>query len=202
MRMACVACMMLLPLVVLAQEVPEMPPYHAREAENSPYLLSDAEGKFYVRATPAGKTGEDGTTRVYRVGADGNDELLTTYKWYARPRRVRLCGNPDTNEVAVVLHDPRSGLDIENVKNETVLRFFGGGTALMTYRVKDLEQMGIQVKRIAREHPFYRQDYVVQGCERIGESEYAFTLLTSGNKRVRFDVRTGKQRVHGTATGK
>jgi hypothetical protein len=104
-----------------------------------------------------------------------------------------LCGDPETTEVAVVLHYKSSGRDIENVPNNIVLRFFSGGESGMTYRVQDLQQFGAPLKRLAPEHPFYIQDYVVDGCERITESLYAFTLRTNGNKRIRFDILTGRR---------
>ncbi len=193
MRIAWVAWVILLPLVVFAQDVPELPQYRACAVDNYPYLMSDAEGRFYARATPADNHGTTGITKIYRVGEARRDKLLATYKWYARPHSVILCGNPDTNEVAVVLHNQRSGLDIQNVKNETVLRFFRGGMSITTYRVKDLEQFGAKVNRLAPEHPFYIQDYVVEGCMRVGESQYAFTLRTSSNKRIQFDILTGRR---------
>ena len=192
MRIAWVAWVILLPLVMFAQDVSELPQYRSVAPQPYPYLISDAEGRFYARATPAENHGGTGITKVYRVGEASRDKLLATYKWYAEPRSVILCGNPDTNEVAVVLYNHSSGLDIENVENKTVLRFFAGGTSVITYRVKDLEQFGAKVKRLAPEQ-FYSPDYVVEGCLRVGESQYAFTLRTNSNKRIQFDILTGRR---------
>ena len=190
MRMASVAWTVLLPLVLFARDIPELPQYHERAVDNYPYVMSDAEGRFYARSTPADNRGTTGTTQIYRVGEGRRDKLLTTYKWYERPRRLILCGNPETNEVTVVLHNFRAGLDIQNVKNETALSFFAGGTVLMTYRVKDLEQFG--VKDATPEQPFYIPNYVMEGCKRVGESKYAITLRTNSGKRIQFDFLTGR----------
>ena len=76
MRMACVAWVTLLPLVVFAQEVSELPQYHGLAADNYPYLVSDAEGRFYARAIPADSRGGSGITRIYRVEEAGRDKLL------------------------------------------------------------------------------------------------------------------------------
>ncbi|MCH8057394.1 MAG: hypothetical protein IIB78_05960 [Proteobacteria bacterium] len=83
-------------------------------------------------------------------------------------------------------------VDIQNVENKTVLRFFGGGKPLSAYRVEDLEQFGAKVKRLAPEQ-FYIPDYVVEGCLKVGESEYVFTLQTNANKRIQFDILTGRR---------
>jgi hypothetical protein len=193
MRGAWLSLVALLPLAVLAQDLSEVSPYNAPEPDNYPYIVSGVEGRFYVRATPADNRGTTGITKVYRVGESRRDKLLATYRWYARPRNVILCGNPDTNAVAVVLHYKRSGRDIQNVPNEIVLKFFGSSESSVAYRVKDLEQFGAQVKRLAPEHSFYTQDYVVDGCERITKTQYVFTLRTESNKRIRFDIPTGRR---------
>ena len=190
MRIAWVAWVVLLPLVVFAQDAPELPPYREPAVDNYPYVMSDAEGRFYARAAPADNHGTTGTTKIYRVGEGRRDKLLTTYKWYARPRTLILCGNPETNEVTVVLHNFRAGLDVQNVKNATALRFFAGGMSLMRYRAKDLEQFG--VKDATPDQPFYIPNYVMEGCERVGESEYAITLRTNSNERLQFDFLTGR----------
>ena len=192
MRMAWLAWSILLSVTAPAQDLSERPPYREVARDNYTYVVSNAGGRFYARAIPADKRGEAGITKVHRVRDGGEDEVLDSYDWYATPRTVILCGNPFTNEVAVVRHEPRSGLDIDDVGNEIVLRFFRGGKLLETYRVRDLERLGATIKRLSPEHSFYTQDYVVDGCERIGESQYAFTLRTSGNRRIQFDIRTGR----------
>ena len=192
MRVVWIGWVVLLPLVVSAQDFSELPQYHSLAPQPYSYVISDSEGKFYARAIPLDIHDAAGITKVYRVGDASPDKLLTTYDWYAEPKSVILCGNPDTNEVAVVLYNHSSGLDIQNVENKTVLRFFGGGKPLSAYRVEDLEQFGAKVKRLAPEQ-FYIPDYVVEGCLKVGESEYVFTLQTNANKRIQFDILTGRR---------
>ncbi len=180
MRVVWIGWVVLLPLVVSAQDFSELPQYHSLAPRPYSFVISDSEGKFYARAIPLDIHDAAGITKVYRVGDASPDKLLATYNWYAEPKSVILCGNPDTNEVAVVLYNHSSGLDIENVENKTVLRFFGGGKPLITYRVEDPEQ-------------FYIPDYVVEGSLKVGESEYVFTLQTNANKRIQFDILTGRR---------
>ena len=144
MRLAWIAWAIILLPIAFAQDSSELPPYRARAVDNYPYVVSDAEGRFYARAIPADDHGTTGSTNIYRVGETHPDKLLATYEWYARPQTLVLCGNPDTNEVAVVLHNFRAGLRIRNPKNDTALRFFAGGRSLMTYRAEDLAQFGVK----------------------------------------------------------
>ena len=182
---------MLLTTVVVAEEPAELPPYLERAGDNYAYVLSDARGWFYLRAIPGSAHGDAGTTRVYRVQDDGQDELLTTYKWYSNPLAAILCGNPDTNQLAVVIHYRSVGLDIRDVKNEPVLKFFADGTLLATYRVEDLVRLGAPLKQLSPEL-FYTQDYEVEGCKRLGKKLYAFTLRTPGERRIQFDITSGE----------
>jgi hypothetical protein len=87
MRTAWVSWIILLPLIVSAQEISEVPPYNAPEPDNYPYVVSGAEGRFYARATPADNRGTTGVTKVYRVEEARRDKLLATYEWYSTSER-------------------------------------------------------------------------------------------------------------------
>ena len=187
-----VAASALIATVVVAEELAQLPPYHQRMVEKYSYVVSDADGRFYVHATPPDAAGgSEGITKAYRVTDDGDDKLLATYEWYARPRTVILCGNPSTNTLAVVTHVRASGRDIQNVEDRTVLKFFGGGTRLADYGVHDLAELGARIKQLSPE-PFYKQEYKVQGCTKINEDLYVFTLRTFDHKQINFDIESGE----------
>ena len=191
MRIAWIALGILVATVVVAEELAQLSPYLERVVEKYPYVVSDAEGRFYVRATPRDAGGSEGVTKAYRVTDDGDDKLLATYEWCARPRSVILCGNPDTNKLAVVTHVRASGRDIQNVEERTVLKFFGGGTRLADYGVYDLVRLGARIKQLSPE-PFYRQEYTVEGCRKIREDLYVLTLRIFDNKQINFDIESGE----------
>ena len=133
---------------------------------NYSYVLSDADGDFYARGTPPADTGGKGVTKVYRVMADGTDKHVATYDWYVhpegRPYGLHLCGNPDTGEVALLLHTMWFGRgNWKETADKNVLEFFRDGRHLASYSVADLATMGIEIKRIP-ETDSYEADYQLQ----------------------------------------
>lgn len=156
------------------------------------YVVSSSEGDFYARGTPPARAEEKGKTEVFRVATEGADKRLATYDWYLRPEEVQVCGNPASNNVALIVHTPWFGRgDWKQTADQTVFEFLGQGRRLATYSVDDLVAMGVSVGRMAAELDIYQANYRVEGCERVGEKEYAFTVVGFGGKRIRFNILTG-----------
>ena len=111
-----------------------------------PYVVtSHQDGLYYAKSVPADESGQSaqGTTKVYRVGRDG-DELLDTYPWYA-PRGVKtgmlLDWSPTAGKVAIMrMHDE----DVPFAMDRVELTFYLGGKLLKSYTVKDLAALGVR----------------------------------------------------------
>jgi hypothetical protein len=88
--------------------------------------------------------------------------------------------------------------DWKQTADKTVFEFLGQGRRLATYSVNDLVALGVSVSRKASDSDIYEADYRVQGCERVWNKEYTFTLVRFDRKmafdykRIRFNILTGQ----------
>lgn len=74
------------------------------EAANRAYVRASEWGSFYAKSVPSAAYGTEGRTQVYRVVAEGPDELLHRYEWYAP--ELFLEGFLGTNDVYVAQLGP------------------------------------------------------------------------------------------------
>ena len=170
-----------------------------RSAVSQPYVKSmEGFGAFYARAIPAGRKGTAGTTKIYRVEADG-DQLLDTYNWYA-PNGVVLCWSPlPVGNVAVMaLGAGTQAAQAPTAQAQTAepveWAFHLDGRLLKAYTAEDLAALGVRTL-ITSEGP--RAAYRVTGCEQHapGTNEYDFVVEINGGARtLRFDITTGELR--------
>ena len=158
----------------------------AKPAMNRPYVQSGPDGVFYARCVPKNLNGIEGTTAIYRVGAE-EDELIDTYPWYSK-ERVVLGWSPIVGKVAVV---SLARQEANDGRGETVVSFYIGGKLLKAYTADELRKAGVQIgvggKRTEG------SPVRVIGCEQIyNTNHYVFAIGGEGEGKVCFDITTGE----------
>ena len=160
--------------------------------QNRAYVTSGPDrfgSVFYARCVPAAARGSAGRTEVFRV-REGGDEVVDRYEWYA-PCGLVLGWSPIKGKVAV-LAIVRDESAAEWGRREQ-LRFSIGGEHLASYTNDDLIAMG--AGRAASSAYGLHAGFSVIGCEQVpGTNEYDFVIEIGPEKRLRFDITTGRVR--------
>lgn len=160
--------------------------------KNAVYVQSGPDrftGAFYARCTPTGDEGSAGRTELFQVRESG-DELLARYDWYA-PGGLLLAWSPLKGKVAVlsIMREQTP----EDWKNREQLRFALGGDTLARYISEDLLAMGA-TQSADSVHGLYA-GYRIIGVEQVPQTnEYDFVIEVAQDKRLRFDITTGRLR--------
>jgi len=168
----------------------------AKRDGNFAYVVPGLDGRFYAKSVPEKNMGTKGTTKVYRVGMDG-DELLDSYDWYA-PKQfqigMELGWSPIAGKIAVIrMHDEPEALADDRVE----LSFYIGGKFLKSYTVKELVALGMSPlgHDAGKKGEGMREwvDYRVAGWE-LGRkpNEYFWSIVMGDGKKVLFDPLTGE----------
>jgi len=154
---------------------------------NRAFVHSDLGGIYYARAIPEECIGTKGYTQIYRVENE-QDKLLHTYNWFNR-YGIILAWSPIVGKVAVLTawHEQINPFG-ENVE----ISFFIDGQHLRSYTINELIQMGAEYEQQKELSQGKQLNYKILGCEQIlRTNEYRFVIII-GEKKVFFDILTGK----------
>jgi hypothetical protein len=157
-----------------------------KEAGNRPYVQSGPSGVFYARCIPETNKGPVGVTEVYRVGKEG-DQLVDRYDWYTK-HGVILGWSPIAGKVGLpaIRKDEPTAPD-----KQMEIGIYLGGKLLKSWTTAEFQSLGAKVERSV--HGGERAVFTVAGCEQIpGTNEYVF-VVSFGEKKVSFDILTGKE---------
>jgi hypothetical protein len=123
MRLAYIVVLLLsIPVAALADS----------EIPNVPVVASGDDGSCYAKSVPASISGNEGTTRVFRVKAEA-DELLAEYPWYAL-RMHLACG--DGNPVLIRIGPwPRGSRPSQD---DLGIAFYRAGRLVRTHSMLDI----------------------------------------------------------------
>lgn len=146
---------------------------------------------FYARCVPDADKGTAGRTEVFRVRAEG-DEKVDAYDWFA-PGGLVIGWSPIKGEVAMLAL--MQGERADDWQAQEALRFVLGDEQLASYTNGELIEMGAQMS--ADTAYGLRAGFRVIGCEQLpGTNEYDFVIEIAGGETLRFDITTGKPRIH------
>ena len=158
---------------------------------NFPYVKSGLDGFFYLKAIPKDSNGEEGSTKVFKVGKE-NDELVDEYNWYTKGE-LYMGWSPLAGKVALIRLD-KEDLDLKPHGGEILrLVFYLGGNKIRSYDQKQLRNMGLILPVIT----FYGRegDVKVLGVQQIpGTNEYVLSFEKENGEIISFDIVTGEQK--------
>ena len=160
------------------------------------YVKSGLDGFFYLKAYPKNTSGNEGFTRIFKVGE--RDELVDEYPWYTRGE-LFMGWSPIVGKVALIKLE-NEHLDMEARPSDMVAKliFYLGGKEIRSYDKEQLQAMGLGYSVNA----FYGRngDFKVLGVQQIpGTNEYVFSVKKENGEVLSFDIITGEQKNNKTA---
>jgi hypothetical protein len=153
---------------------------------NRGYVTAGPDGVLYARSIPSQASGDAGVTEIFQVKTEG-DQKLDRYEWYNAAGLI-LAWSPIAGKVGIM----RLKQDTGKEPNEQIeFSFYIGGKHLRSYTTADLLRFGAD---LIADYPrgTKRAGYTVVGAEQIPRSnDYVYSILIK-DKKVQFDVLTGK----------
>jgi len=145
-------------------------------------------GDRYAKCIPAGFSGTNGVTKIYRVGKD-QDALEHTYPWYT----TQIYVSGASEKTSVVRCGPWNTGHEANT-NDLALAFYYDGRLLKSYSTLDIAGKPDNV-RTSVSH--YEWSPAIRGYGYIVSASsnymiYGFTLKTKDGRILCFDVKTGE----------
>jgi hypothetical protein len=172
-------------------------PQHARadeESPNWPHVTASTtdgtawHGGHYAKTVPAERSGEKGTTRVYRVDAD-KDVIVDEYDWYAHT--VYLAGTH--NGVSLVRMGPWNE-GAQASKGALALAFYFKGKLLRSYSTLEIAGRPDNVRSTVSQYTWNKRviGYCWVKSPGKGTLRFGFALETLDNRTICFDMNTGE----------
>jgi hypothetical protein len=166
-----------------------------KSAGNRPYVATFAEqSPFFARCLPAKTRGNEGTTQILRLRAEG-DEVVATYAWY-NANGIVMGWSPKAGKVAVMRVRQDEGLSQEK---QIEFSFYLGDQLLRSYKTEDLVNLGAKVERDAHAierglgAASKRAVYRVEGCKQAwNTNDYYFSVRLDDAQTLSFDIITGR----------
>lgn len=153
---------------------------------NRAYVTAGPDGVLYARSTPQEASGDVGVTEVFQVKTEG-DEKLDRYEWYNADGLV-LAWSPIAGKVGVMRLKQNTG---KEPNDQIEFSFYIGGKHLRSYTTAELLKFGAD---LIADYPRgnKRAGYTVVGSEQIpGSNHYVYAILIK-DKKLQFDILTGK----------
>ena len=186
MRVAVVTIRLFIGLL-LALGVPATDARADDEAGNRAYVRASEWGSFYAKSVPAAPYGTKGYTQIFRVTAEGSDELLQRYAWYSP--ELFLEGFLGTNDVYVAQLGP-SARGQGARADHLAIAFFKNGKPLTAYSTLDIAGTPARVSASESHYQVFGKRL---GFRRPFGNQLVFDIEDLSGSRLTFDAETGRR---------
>lgn len=156
-----------------------------QEAANRAYVRASEWGSFYAKSVPSAAYGTEGHTQIYRVVADGPDELVHRYAWYAP--ELFLEGFPATSDVYVAQLGPWPR-GHEASAEHLAIAFFKNGKRLKSYSTLEIVSAPSKVSASVSHYQIFGKRL---GFRRPFGNQLVFDIEDAKGATLSFDAETG-----------